>query len=642
MCGLAALISATGGVSAKVLADMCQTIAHRGPDGEGFVLFDHDTVHPMLRDALVEKPSATVGFGHRRLSILDVSEAGHQPMSDPTGRFWITYNGEIYNHLEIRSDLEQLGITFKTHSDTEIILAAWAQWGRDCLERFNGMFSFVLYDREKNRLVVVRDRFGVKPLYYFTLSNGILAVASEIKAFTVLPDWQAKLNGQRAYDFLVWGISDHTNETLFEGVYQLRPGHLLDFQPGQTPKPECWYRVRPRSDVSSSFEEASEEFHDLFMTSVRLRLRADVSVGTALSGGLDSSSIVCAVHQLRSEGEKASRHAFSARSSYADFDEGEYMQSVVDQTHVDHHETWPDADGLLTDLDKLIWHHDEPFSSASIFAEWKVFETVANSDVKVTLDGHGADETLAGYTAFIGPHFAQLARRFELAELKKEWAAQRKLHKRSHAWMLAMMVDDLLPAWASSSLRKVTGKTHTAPSWLSMVKLAAHQNDPFQALGGRGRGVLAMSEAQLAGTSLPMQLKWADRDSMAHSIESREPFLDHNLVEFILGAQTSHKLHRGVSKRLLRAGLKNLLPEKIANRRDKMGFVTPEELWVTKDRPDDFQAVIEQAIVYSDGLLREDALKIAKSMTSGNMAFHTRFIRMMTFGLWMKRFNVQG
>ncbi|NVK18576.1 MAG: asparagine synthase (glutamine-hydrolyzing) [Methylocystaceae bacterium] len=644
MCGLVALVNSKKGILPQALADMCQTIAHRGPDGEGFAFLNTDQAELFDRDHL-DQPLASealVGLGHRRLSIVDVSEGGHQPKTDPSGRFWVTYNGEIYNFLELRTELIELGHRFKTHSDTEVLLAAWAEWGTNCLDKLNGMFAFVLYDRKENTVFAVRDRFGVKPLYLWHGPKGMIGFASEIKAFTVLEGWKARMDDQAVYDFLVWGLSDHSRRTMFGRVEQIAPGSMAVIKMGKPPHFQKWYQPRPSSFVPKDFFEASEQFHDLFMKSVRLRLRADVPVGTALSGGLDSSSIVCAVHALREEGIEVSRHAFSARSKNKDFDEGDFMQAVVAKTHVDHHECWPDADGFLHNLDQMIWHHDEPFSSASIFAEWKVFETVGKSDVKVTLDGHGADETLLGYTAFIGPLLAGHLKAGRIKEFKREWAAQRNLHGRSENWLRAMTADHFLPNWAGSLLRRLAGKTHARPNWMELSRLDANIRDPFAELDGKGKGVLAMSLGQLSATSLPMQLKWADRDSMAHSIESREPFLDKDLVEFILGAQTSHKLHDGVSKRILREGLKDLLPEKIAQRRDKMGFVTAEELWVTQEKPDDFYQVVEKAVDVSQGMLKPEALIMAGQMTKGQSAFHTRFIRMMTFGLWMEKFGVQG
>lgn len=650
MCGLVALINGGVGVSVTTLSTMCAVIAHRGPDGEGFALFDSERVHPLVGPnapqgggaTLPTLPAVRVGLGHRRLSIVDTSSAGHQPMAGAEERFWITYNGEIYNHVELRGELEALGHCFASHSDTEVLLAAWRQWGEACLARLNGMFAFVLYDRVEDRVIAVRDRFGVKPLYWWRAPDGTLAVASEIKAFTVMPGWRAQLNGQMAYDFLAWGLSDHREQTLFDGVHQVPAGGWFETQVSTlvAPQTKQWFSPRADPHPPETFEEAAVGFKERFMTAVKLRLRADVPLGTALSGGLDSSSIVCAVHAL-SDNAGGERNAFSARARDAAFDEGPYMDAVVQQTGVVHHTTWPDADGFLNELNEMIWHHDEPFGSASIYAEWKVFAKVAETAVKVTLDGHGADETLAGYTAFVGPRLGTIARNLQVSQLTREWQAQRRVHNRSSLWMLAMMVDDLAPNWLRTLLRRVGGRTHPHPTWLDMGVLKAHAVDPFAALGERGNGVLGLSLAQLTATSLPMQLKWADRDSMAHSIESREPFLDPQLVSYILGLPDAYKLNLGVTKRVLREGLSGLLPDVVANRHDKMGFVTPESLWVTRDRPAAFRAAAGRAIAASKGVLTADAVAEVEAMITGRIPFHTRMIRMITFGLWMERFQVE-
>ena len=650
MCGLVALINGGGSVSVATLSTMCAVMAHRGPDGEGFALFDAERAHPLVGPtapqgggvAFPTVPAVRVGLGHRRLSIVDTSSAGHQPMADAEGRYWISYNGEIYNHVELRGELEGLGHRFTSHSDTEVLLAAWRQWGEACLARLNGMFAFVLYDRDEDRIIAVRDRFGVKPLYWWRAPDGTLALASEIKAFTVMPGWRAQLDGQMAYDFLVWGLSDHCAHTLFAGVHQVPPGAWFETKVGafEAPRMKQWFRPAADPHPPATFEEAARGFKEKFMMAVKLRLRADVPVGTALSGGLDSSSIVCAVHDLW-DGAGGERNAFSARARDAAFDEGPYMDAVVQQTGVVHHTTWPDADGFLKELNDMIWHHDEPFGSASIYAEWKVFSKVAETAVKVTLDGHGADETLAGYTAFVGPRLADMARHLHMRELVGEWQAQRRVHNRSPLWMLAMMVDDLAPNWLRALLRRVGGRTHPHPAWLDVGILKAQTTDPFASLGERGNGVLGLSLAQLTATSLPMQLKWADRDSMAHSIESREPFLDPQLVSYILGLPDAFKLDLGVTKRVLRAGLSGLLPDVVTNRHDKMGFVTPESLWVTRDRPAAFRDAAGRAVAASKGVLTSAALAEVEAMITGRTPFHTRMIRMITFGLWMERFQVE-
>lgn len=626
-----------------MVGEMCRLIAHRGPDGEGIALFDDEGAWVSPGGAL-DRPRARVGLGHRRLAIIDTSAAGCQPMSDPGGRFWIVYNGEVYNHVELRTELEALGHVFITHSDTEVLLAAWHHWGADCLPRLNGMFAFVLYDRSTDRLTVVRDRLGVKPLYWWRAPDGTLAFASEVKTFTVLPGWRARLNGQRAYDFLNWGLTDHTAETLFADVHQVPAGGMVEDDLttfGECMRPIQWYTPKPAATVPATFDEAAEAYRELFLDSVRLRLRADVPVGTALSGGLDSSSVVCAVHRLLGDNQVGARNAFSSRSHDPRFDEGVYMDAVTRQTGVVHHCTWPAGDGFLADLDKMVWHLDEPFGGGSIYAQWLVFAKVAQTPVKVTLDGHGADEILAGYTAYVGPQFGALVRGLKLRRLVEEWQAQRGLHGRSAYWLLGMAADDLLPATVRGMLRRLSGRTEFTPPWLDCARLGATPHDPFEDAGARGRGILGFSLAQLTAVSLPMQLKWFDRDSMAHSIESREPFLDHRLVEFALGLPDEWKLSQGISKRVVRAGMTGILPAEIICRRDKMGFATPESVWVTQDVPEGFQDALDTAIAQSEGILTPHAREEGLAMTEGALPFHNRLIRQIVFGYWMRRFGVE-
>ncbi|MDV7340824.1 asparagine synthase (glutamine-hydrolyzing) [Terasakiella sp. A23] len=642
MGGLVALINAKGEINAQTLVDMTQTIAHRGPDGEGFAQLSPQRAGPFDREEISEDSDYCVGLGHRRLSVIDVSDGGHQPMCDPNGRYWITYNGEIYNFLELRSELIELGHRFKTHSDTEVLLTAWTEWGKNCLDRLNGMFAFVIYDRKTNVVTAVRDRFGVKPLYMWPGPKGMLAFASEIKAFTVLDGWGPYVDGQAAYDFLVWGLNDHSRRTMFAKVEQIAPGTLAEIKMGKPPHLQKWYQVKPSRFTPKDFTLACEQFQDLFLKSVRLHLRADVPVGTSLSGGLDSSAITCATHALREEGGAVSRHVFSARSNLNASDDGDLIKAVVAKTDSESHEILADADGFLSNLDKMIWHYDEPFGSAQVFAQWKAYEAAGKSDVKVMLDGYGADETLLGNSAILGPHLAGFIKRGRIEDFKKEWAVQKSMSGQSSEGLRAMTMDNVLPDWAGGALRGLTGRSQATPNWVNIKQLDVKPGDPFAALGGRGKGVIMTSIAHLCALSLPMQLKWADRAAMAHGVENRAPFLDAELVEFILGAPISHKLHRGVSKRLLRDGLSDLLPETIVNQRDKKGFGAAEAFWATKEKPNDFYKFVEKSVGVSNGLLKPQALKVARNIASGSDPFHNRFIRMMTFGLWMERFGVKG
>jgi asparagine synthase (glutamine-hydrolysing) len=585
-------------------------------------------------------------LGHRRLSILDVSAAGHQPMCTADGRFWVIHNGEIYNYLELRAELESQGHSFVSHTDTEVILASYRAWGEECLRRFNGMFAFVLVDREAGRVFAARDRFGVKPLYLWRSARGLVAMASEIKQFTVLPEWSPTVNGQRAYDFLNWGLMDHTDETLFEGVRQLRGGESLhcslrDLLAG--PPIKRWYHLAPQS-FEGDMKAAAEKFLSLFTDSVRLRLRSDVPVGSCLSGGLDSSAIVCVMNGLLRRHSAAVRQkTFSSCSTIDRFDERQYINEVVRQTGADAQYVYPSLSELFETLDRLTWAQDEPFGSTSIYAQWNVFRLAAEHQVKVMLDGQGADEQLAGYHAYFAPHLGRFLREGQWAGLWRELRGLRMIHGYPMSWGIKQLLDNVLPEVARQRLRLLAGKAGRTASWLDMKRLGAVSQDPFAAAGAaKARTIQAMSRAQIGATSLPMLLHWEDRNSMAHSIEARVPFLDYRLVEFALGLPDEYKIADGVTKRVLREGLRGVLPELVRTRRDKLGFVTPEEVWMKEDDPDLFRRAVRNAVNLSSGIIGPDAGSLFEKIVEGKRSFSFLVWRLISFGVWMRTFAVRA
>ena len=668
MCGISGLISSEV-IVADHLAAMNSLIRHRGPDDEGYVLLSEDAALCIAgddtdREALEApipwapkqyiagvKTEAKLAFGHRRLSIVDLSPLGHQPMSYGDGRYWITYNGEVYNHLELRSKLEAAGYSFVSHSDTEVILAAYDFWGEQCLSRFNGMWAFAIYDRKNNTLFFARDRFGVKPFYYWMSADGQLAFGSEIKQFTVLPGWQARINGQRAYDFLVWGISDHTDETLFAGVYQLRPGHcaLLDVGSWRDTvladgriTTNAWYQLTAR-EFSGSFTEASEEFRRLLTESVKLRLRADVTVGSCLSGGLDSSSIVCVMNELlRKQDANALQKTFSACSDVTRFDERNWIDEVVNFTEVDAHYVYPPLRDLFGESPNITWHQDEPFGSTSIYAQWNVFRLAAENGVKVMLDGQGADEQLAGYHGFFAPRLASLFRGLHWVSLIREISAMHQFHGYSPIQAAKFLARSQLPEPMKNMLRRNFGYAHVTPEWIDLERVGVKPVNPFAKSGADGsEDIRTLSIAQLTSSNLQMLLHWEDRDSMAHAIESRVPFLDYRLVEFVVGLPDEYKLAGGVTKRVLRSGMSGVIPDVIRDRMDKLGFVTPEETWVRERAPDLFREKLELAIRNSQGVLKSEANNVLEAMISGERSFNFGVWRMINFGEWMERFSVK-
>lgn len=660
MCGIAAIVDYRGIFgTAEAIHAMTNAVSYRGPDDQGHVRFSGPQMNADIYPAagVPEKPALApvappvLWMGHRRLSIIDVSAAGHQPMCSPDGRYWIVYNGEIYNYVELRAELKALGHSFASQGDTEVILAAYHAWGRGCLARFNGMFAFLLFDRERGKLFAARDRFGVKPLYYWVSVDGAIAFSSEIKQFSVLPRWSARLNGQRAYDFLNWGLLDHTDETLFAGVFQLRGGEFLELDVGsghpRSPSPaarlpvERWYSLLPRP-FKGSLAEAGDEFRQLLTDSIRLRLRSDVPVGSCLSGGLDSSSIVCLMNELlRAQDAHGQQKTFSACSTVRRFDERDYIDEVVRYTDTDAHYVYPALDELFQLNDRITHHQDEPFGSTSIYAQWNVFRLAAENRVKVVLDGQGADEQLAGYHNYFAPCLGGLLRAGRLPSLWRELQAMKTLHGHSPVWGLKQAFNNVLPEFLRQPLRRLSGKPGTVNPWLDMRKLGASYRDPFLEAGGaKSESVRAMSLAQLTATSLPMLLHWEDRDSMAHSIEARVPFLDYRLVEFLTGLPDDFKIGAGTTKRVMREGMRGVLPERVRTRADKLGFVTPEEIWMKQDGSRLFKHALRLGMEASDGIVSTKAMDYFDQMVDGRRAFDFMPWRFISFGTWMRVFNV--
>lgn len=661
MCGISAIVTGNNQTSIDCIFAMTQAISHRGPDDEGYLILQDLKNAPLIlggestplnvycssypyapkkpyNNASVYKGIAALG--HRRLSIVDLSAAGHQPMCTPDEQVWITYNGEIYNYLEVRNELVALGVSFKTQSDTEVILAAYRYWGIQCLEHFNGMFAFVLLDRLKNKVFAVRDRFGVKPLYYWRSPNGYVAFASEIKQFTTLPGWNPIVNGQQAYAFLHRGTTDHTNETMFQNVFQVRGGEYLECAlEGNQPhhiKIHRWYTLKP-TPYLGDFEEASSRFLQLIEDSISLRLRADVDVGSCLSGGLDSSTIVCLANRnLRNQSYLGRQKTFSACSHISRFDERNFIENVIEYTEVDAYYTYPCLDKLFKDLPEITWHQDEPFGSTSIYAQWEVFQMAKQNGVKVMLDGQGADEQLAGYHGFFGHFFYDLLKTKKIASVFKEANYAYKLHGINP---IPQIIKTLIPFQSLRRfIRKIAGKNSYQTDWINLEKLNASKKELFNTYAS---GVQELSIQQLYESSLPMLLRYEDRDSMAHSVESRTPFLDYRLVEFTTGLPSSYKIQNGMTKSVLRESMKGVIPEKIRTRVDKIAFATAEEVWMKQQNPQLFRNAVDKTLSLSNGVINSQVNRELEEILIGKQPFTHMIWRIISFGEWLEKFAVK-
>lgn len=631
MCDICGFVAPTPVAASTILA-MTDLARHRGPDDEGYLLVRSPGAAPELfggpdtpaeayRSASPFAPTATIGsahggavlaFGHRRLSIVDLSVLGHQPMCTPDRRHWLIYNGEIYNYLELAAELSALGYPFTSHSDSEVILAAYATWGAECLSRFNGMFAFAIYDSTAGELFLARDRFGIKPLYYWFSDSGTFHYASEIKQFTAAPGWNPRLNIARAQEFLATGLTDDSDQTLFAGVYHLLPGHCATLSLDQV-RPDSRGRIRSRqwyhlkaAAFHGSIDDAAAEYGRLLSDSVRLMLRADVPIGSCLSGGIDSSSIVCLINrQLRQHGAEGLQKTFSARADETQFDEWPWIEDVIRKTGVDARAVVPTIERLEQQAARLAWHQDEPIASTSFFAEWSVYGLVAEAGLKVMLDGQGADEAIAGYHAYFAPYLASLVRDGRIADAWREVKAFKQRHGYSEI---------------------------SAARGIARVLLLSR--DP------QFESVSALSYAQLTSSNLPMMLRCADRSSMAHSVESRVPFLDHRLVEWSLGLPDAFKIGGGVTKRVLREAMSGVLPDRIRDRVDKIGFETPESLWMTGTERSWFRSELQQASEISNRLVPASDLIRFDAMARGTRPFDRAPWRAISFGLWMQAFAV--
>lgn len=610
MCGITGLwhLDQNRTVSPQLIHQMTSLLRHRGPDDEGYLFANTatgcvaecggpDTVSPLnLPDArgLDDTACFNLAFGFRRLSIIDVSPAGHQPMSTADGLLWLVYNGEIYNYLELRAELEAKGYSFKTATDTEVILYAYREWGADCLQRFNGMWAFALWDAQKRQLFCARDRFGIKPFYY-VWDGETFAFASEIKALLQLPDLPRRPNNSVIYDYLRSGGLDYTGETFFENILQLPAAHHLTLQNNRLAVSSYWDLDLPGAAGPPQDESAyAQEFYHLFEDAIRLHLRSDVPVGTCLSGGLDSSAIVVVANNLLFNGntgpEIVGRQQKTFSSCFDDprFDERQYIEPVLAATGAERNFTFPSAQKLMQAVPRLIWHHDEPFPSTSIFAQWSVMELAASRGVKVLLDGQGGDELLAGYQPCFDFYWGSLLRQGHWGELGQDLAAYRRLF------------DSSLPGLAAR-----TARTFAPVSWQGMVRRARAGgtlglNPEFartyrrktREFVYRGRDPFRHYLYDLTRYGLPRLLRFEDRNSMAHSIEARVPFLDYRLVEFSFALPAEQKIKRGLTKVVLRNALRDVLPEPIRMRTNKMGFVTPEQTWLANELYDWLYAII--------------------------------------------------
>jgi asparagine synthase (glutamine-hydrolysing) len=606
MCGILGIVSAGEWVDPAAVRAGLDVQAHRGPDGDGV------WVRP-------GGAAPFVALGHLRLAIIDLSDAAAQPMESDGGSLVITYNGEIYNYLELMAELEARGHRFRSRSDTEVILAAYGEWGAGCLAHLNGMFAFAIWDERRRELFAARDRFGEKPFHYiWDEGAGRFAFSSEIKGLLALPGVEAETDDRALFRFVAYQELAGSEQTLWRGVRRLPNAH--------------WLRVRWSGGASRSLElatgrywdidldrtesmtrdEAARRFAELFEDGVRLRLRSDVPVGSSLSGGLDSSAVVCQIHAL---GAAGGQKTFSARMEDPTLDEGEYIAAVAEQTGIEGHEVWPHAGELETLFPRLCYHLEEPFIQTSQFAQHLVMRLASEHGVTVLLDGQGADEMLAGYTPYFSAWYGHLADRWALGALWRERAGFRARHSRPFPLTMRMLLGRMFGPIAGrrrdgAALRGGAPAAAWAEmgSWWNGEWLAEFRDDaPPELPRSKRDGLTRKLYADTMCGELQELLRYGDRNSMAWSRELRQPFLDHRLAELLFALPPEYKLDRGETKVVLRRAVRDLIPPRVLNRQDKLGFQAPLPSWLGGDLRTWAEGQLDQAVGDFGGRLAPDA-----------------------------------
>lgn len=549
MCGISGIINFDQNkVKEEDLRMMMNKMKHRGPNDEGTYIDEN------------------VGLGFVRLSILDLSSAGHQPMYSNDKRHVIIFNGEVYNYIEIRNELNKK-YQFKTGTDTEVILAAYQEWGDACLDRFNGMFAFVIFDTKTREIFGARDRFGIKPFYYFQDEERLI-FASEIKCIIPLLK-NKKVNNNVIYNYLLFNRTDQSEETFFEDIKKLQHGSCFNIVNGKL-ESKRWYNLSDRIKKNKSF--SPEEYRELFKDSLKLRLRADVPIGVSLSGGIDSSAIVAS---LMKDFELDELNTFSAVfDKKEDSDESEFVDEfkpIVKNMYF----TSPDSDSFFEDFEIFIDAHNEPIADTGPYIQFKVME-LASEYVTVTLDGQGADEQLAGYHYFFGSYYIELLKKLKLAKFLVENLHYFKKHKSLDA--VKFFIYYLLP---SNFQNQISSQIYPSvkKSFFDSYKNNQEINKMLYDPVNLNDLLIKHFEYKLEHL-----LKWDDLNSMHFSIESRVPFLDHRLVEATLSTPSYQKISKGETKHLLREAVKDILPKKIAERKDKKGFTNPREKWFRTEK----------------------------------------------------------
>jgi len=635
MCGLAGFISLQDSpINKKRLENSLHHLKNRGPNGQRIEIYN--------------SVKTEVGLGHTRLSVLDLRSTASQPMSSFDDNFTIVFNGEIYNYLELRSDLEKLNFIFKTNGDTEVLLNAWIAWGEDALVRLNGMFSFAVLDRKKKKLTLVRDHFGIKPMYY-TKIDKTFYFASTLPALNALTGRQLNPCMNSGLNYVINGIYDSGETTFFKEAKQLLPASLLniDLDTLNQSSQIKWWDPSCKLKYNISFKDAAEIIRKKFIQNVKLNLRSDVKYGAALSGGIDSSAIVAA---MRHDDIKSDIFSFSYISENKDISEENWIDLVSKNKNTDSTKIFIQENDLITKLDDLIIAQGEPFASSGVFAQYEVYKEVQECGVTVILDGQGADEIFCGYHGYPIPRIRSLLSKFNFIKAFIFINNWRKNSQRSLPVLLKELFSSYLPRPFKSLLKNMLNrhnKSSRAPykfinkSYLGKINTLnnySYKNNNY--ISPKRQLVGALKNA-LLGDGLAKLLRHGDRNSMRWSVESRVPFLNPDLVEFVLGLPEEHLISSdAVTKHVFREAMKGLVPDQILNRQDKIGFEPPEKSWLIEN-----STAVAQVLSYAHNIPifdHDTASSVMQDLNIEGSGFDSRLVwRVMNYVRWFE-LNANG
>ena len=566
MCGILGAYSFFKKDQINNFKDTLNLLNHRGPNDCGF------------EKIKIEQKSLLLG--HKRLSIIDLSEGGHQPMAFQNKEFVITYNGEIYNYIELREELKSFGYTFQTNSDTEVLLKSWVQWGKECLKKLNGMYAFCIYNKLDNTLNIARDPFGIKPIYFYFVDNFFCFSSEIIPILNLIPD-KIKANGRSAYRYLVHNSNDFTEETFFENVNQLLPGYLLKFNlEKEVIEKQKWWEPKTIKIKTKSKKELKEIIKEKFLENLKFNCRSDVRIGIPLSGGIDSSSIACGLRHLFPDMDI---HTFTYKAKDQSFNESKWADKVNKFIGAVSHEILISPNSLINDLNNLINAQGEPFVSTSVYAGYCVYKNINESDIVVSLDGQGADELLGGYQGYVGQRILSMLESRQYLKLIKFLINWKNLRNSSYLYPIIDFARIVLPDKIYNLFSNLYGR-NTSPNWINKSFLKDnYENIKFKEeryLRKDSFKTKRVTEAlinAITGRGLRALLRYGDRNSMISSVESRFPFLESDFANFMFSLPEENLIDlNGKTKSIFKEAMKGIVPEEILNRNDKIGFETPQ------------------------------------------------------------------